>query len=798
MSLQAQITQNRIALEQMIAQARSVEQLTTVSLVNRDDFLLYNQSSNNFKVKLGDLFSIISINDVVQLGATLTLKADLVNGLVPNDQLPSFVDDVLEGQYISASVFNDEAGDPYPNEAGKIYVDVITDPAKPISYRWGGSSYIRMTSDSAIWGNIGGTIALQTDLISLFDDVAYKNIDNNFTVSQTFGLNINILNGNKIYLGTGNTASISADAIDVTFLNETNNGAVSIQAKNGAGTTQRYFYGNGQTESATIYFAGSEKLATTSSGINVSGEGIFTSANGFPLILSKGLDVNIEGDSGAYITLGSLDGSTYKSGANISGTLMANGDDGRYNIYVRSANAMVNRYEIDSDGNHDFKTGTVAIGGAVTIASSVSATVFTGGWNGGDIDGHATFKNASVLNFERSGYNTRQLGIDSTGFYIYDSTRSAYVMQASELGAVTFISSLSATDGLFSGNLTAGTTTSIAKLTVRETTANSEYASMGSGSTTDRHLKFSGFVANGSNNTGHRLSVSKAIALNVDGVDALYINDDQSAIFASSVSATKLLANSGTAGSIFKSSTTGLYNTYENSNKQFGFIGTASQTVSGGAANDFGIQATDGFEIATGGNTKAFRLNSDLSAEFASSVSATDGIFSGKVAIGTTIGSFALEVNGGISDGLKIQAGNSVNDDSLLVTDNAGNSLFVVKGDGESVFASSVSAGGYINASSSLGAAFISQLVNTSSSGHGLLIQAGGTSGARYIIQAKDALGNVRLNFHDTGEFELTNTIQAAGYKSSDGSDGVTTSYDIVVGDTLVFKNGIITDVIQP
>jgi len=54
--------------------------------------------------------------------------------------------------------------------------------------------------------------------------------------------------------------------------------------------------------------------------------------------------------------------------------------------------------------------------------------------------------------------------------------------------------------------------------------ANSEYASMGSGGTVDRHLKFSGFVANGTNNVGHRLSARNAIALNVSDNDALYID----------------------------------------------------------------------------------------------------------------------------------------------------------------------------------------------------------------------------------------------------------------------------------
>lgn len=60
----------------------------------------------------------------------------------------------------------------------------------------------------------------------------------------------------------------------------------------------------------------------------------------------------------------------------------------------------------------------------------------------------------------------------------------------------------------------------------------------------------------------------------------------------------------------FESSTTGLYNTYKNSNKVFGYVGTGSQTISGGGANDFGIQSSDNFLIATGGNAERMRITS--------------------------------------------------------------------------------------------------------------------------------------------------------------------------------------------
>ena len=59
----------------------------------------------------------------------------------------------------------------------------------------------------------------------------------------------------------------------------------------------------------------------------------------------------------------------------------------------------------------------------------------------------------------------------------------------------------------------------------------------------------------------------------------------------------------------FESSSTGLFNTYKSSNGDFAYVGTGSQTVSGGGASDFGIQTPLGsFIVATGGNTERMRI----------------------------------------------------------------------------------------------------------------------------------------------------------------------------------------------
>lgn len=80
--------------------------------------------------------SILSsqISDKGTAGCVATLDA---NGHVPSSQLPSYVDDVIEG---TLSTF------PSTGETGKIYVDTTTNT----SYRWSGSQYTKVASDLSL------------------------------------------------------------------------------------------------------------------------------------------------------------------------------------------------------------------------------------------------------------------------------------------------------------------------------------------------------------------------------------------------------------------------------------------------------------------------------------------------------------------------------------------------------------------------------------------------------------------------------------------------------------------------
>lgn len=73
-----------------------------------------------------------------QMNTALAGKADLVGGLVPANQLPSYVDDVLE--YANLASF------PGTGETGKIYVALDTN----LTYRWSGSTYAALDPSLAL------------------------------------------------------------------------------------------------------------------------------------------------------------------------------------------------------------------------------------------------------------------------------------------------------------------------------------------------------------------------------------------------------------------------------------------------------------------------------------------------------------------------------------------------------------------------------------------------------------------------------------------------------------------------
>ena len=104
-------------------------------------------------------------------------KADLVGGVIPATQLPSYVDDVLE--------FPALAGFPATGEAGKIYIDAATSK----TYRWSGTTYVSLSGDYAVVARDEGTVltTVMTDINFTGGGVTASNVGGTVTVNVPAG-----------------------------------------------------------------------------------------------------------------------------------------------------------------------------------------------------------------------------------------------------------------------------------------------------------------------------------------------------------------------------------------------------------------------------------------------------------------------------------------------------------------------------------------------------------------------------------------------------------------------------------
>lgn len=82
----------------------------------------------------------IPVNEKGKANGVATLDA---NGLVPSSQLPSYVDDVIEGYFYNSKFYKESAHTTViSGEQGKIYVSLDTN----IEYRWSGSAWVSISN----------------------------------------------------------------------------------------------------------------------------------------------------------------------------------------------------------------------------------------------------------------------------------------------------------------------------------------------------------------------------------------------------------------------------------------------------------------------------------------------------------------------------------------------------------------------------------------------------------------------------------------------------------------------------
>lgn len=136
------------------------------------------------------------------------------NGKVPSSQLPSYVDDVIEGYYYNSKFYEEAAHTTeITGETGKIYVDLETEK----TYRWSGSAYVEIsaslvlgeTSSTAYRGDRGKTAYDHSQLTSgnphnvSKSDIGLGNVDNTSDATKKTNFTGSIASGNTGFVTGG-------------------------------------------------------------------------------------------------------------------------------------------------------------------------------------------------------------------------------------------------------------------------------------------------------------------------------------------------------------------------------------------------------------------------------------------------------------------------------------------------------------------------------------------------------------------------------------------------------------------
>ena len=212
-------------------------------------------------------------------------------GKVPASQLPSYVDDVIEG-YLSAGKFYIESAHTteITGESGKIYTDIATNK----TYRWSGSAYVEIsaslalgeTSSTAYRGD-RGKIAYDHSQTAHAPASAEQNVQSDWSVTDTASDAFIKNKPTSMPANGGNAATVGGFTVGVNvpanakFTDTTYSAfkAATASAAGGsglvpapaAGTQTKYLRGDGtwQAPPNTTYSAFKGATASTAGGIGL-------------------------------------------------------------------------------------------------------------------------------------------------------------------------------------------------------------------------------------------------------------------------------------------------------------------------------------------------------------------------------------------------------------------------------------------------------------------------------------------------------------------------------------------------
>ena len=257
----------------------------------------------------------------------LALKADLVAGKVPSTQLPSYVDDVVEGYY-SVDTFYIDSGFTVPitGEVGKIYIDLLLNQ----SYRWSGSIYVQISN------------AIST--LDELTDVVISGVSNGQLLQ--YNTTTSKWENQSIVVGTGDMQTTTYDTDDDGIVDYAETVSVTVRNPSVSNVLRR---------GTIVYLSGSTGYRPNAYKAQANSE--TTSSGTFGVVLSD-IGLNSDGLVAALGTVHNLDTRTSANGATYPFTndVLADGDA----LWLSPTTAGYVTNVKPSAPNHIVFVGTVA------------------------------------------------------------------------------------------------------------------------------------------------------------------------------------------------------------------------------------------------------------------------------------------------------------------------------------------------------------------------------------------------------------------------------------------------------
>jgi hypothetical protein len=181
---------------------------------------------------------------------------ELVDGLIPAEYLPTYVDDVIEGILVNSTTFT-VGGNAVTPESGKIYVSTTNEKV----YRWSGSLYVEISAQITV-GNLTG---------QAFDGALGKQAFDNGALAASWGNHAN----------AGYLTSASSTITNLSnAINSTNNNVANLGSNLGNLTNSVSNISNTvNTINGSYLTASSTTITNLSNGINATNNNVANLTN---------------------------------------------------------------------------------------------------------------------------------------------------------------------------------------------------------------------------------------------------------------------------------------------------------------------------------------------------------------------------------------------------------------------------------------------------------------------------------------------------------------------------------------